>query len=295
MSSLASPSWLRRFVEAVRPSGPRVPGLSSLDHSLAAAFVAVAQPSTATNGPPRSPDIAGDPVFGPLPVNPVHRANPPRTAFPLARESSRSATRAHVEGRDGPAATAAARPRGPGIDSAWPPRPFPSELTGAPTGGRMNGLPWPVSGARGSSQPGTADGGVPVATAPVFGDSEAGSGERTHGIHGAARAISPAALAVLEARLSTLAQSANSADRGTADGAPAATDPAPVVPLVELLRDLAPVSPLEARLESVWQQRQSAAGFDGFNDPWRRGPETVATDWGELARRLDDLEAGAAG
>jgi hypothetical protein len=66
-----------------------------------------------------------------------------------------------------------------------------------------------------------------------------------------------------------------------------------------LLRDLAPASPIEARLEALWQQRSGTFIHELGGWPNAAGGAAAApppaVDWTDLARRLADLEAGQAG
>jgi hypothetical protein len=264
--------WLQRFVDEVRTPVPTSPATPTLDQSLAAAFV------TAPADQPASPPLAlgGDLLLGPT------RATPPRPTHAATLWSA------------APRATAAAA--GPAWPSAASPR---STATGAPgpTGGGAerpsHGALAALAAAFGNPRPanGASPPGVPITEWPT----PSRPASRAPGTFASPPVTAdPPDLATPEWSTSPRAQRTE-----PAPSHPASSELA-VLPLAELLRDLVPASPFEARLESLWQQRASplAGGTPpgGTDGGW---PETAgsppAVDWSDLASRLADLEAGQGG
>ena len=292
MSLVPHNGWFRRFVEAVRPTGARSPGLSSLDHSLAAAFVAVAQPATAAANAARSADVAGDLLFGPQSVGSSRRRGP---ASALGSAASQDPTRqrtplpAGLTGWSSPGFPGRMVANGESLRSAG------AGGAGSRTTPRTIDTAVPSWSSRIVSPSPTEDRFSPFSTSsvnpphtPVSWDGTNGDG--TNGANQGARAISPETLAALEARLAACTPPGS---ESVAEGSgPAVGGSPPVIPLVELLRDLAPASPFETRLETLWQQRRSAVGMSGLESGLGTGPEADSAGWCELMRRLADLEAG---
>jgi hypothetical protein len=268
--------WLQRFVDEVRAPGPSASSAAVLDHSLAAAFV----PLPAELPAPAPFPIAGDPLFGPT------LATPPRLA---SSSPLRSASQWPIS----------AQPTAPRSGSAW------LSETHAPPAAAGSAAPTPSPTPRSSA-------GALAALAAAFGNPRAPSrgtppGPPADNWPTVPRTTPRGAAASLPSQVAAAAP--DPVGDGTANNRPLPTgEPTPsdgpgpdsaVLPLAELLRDLVPASPFEARLESLWQQRAStpAGGKPpgGLAAGWTEFPTAApAVDWSDLARRLADLEAGRA-
>jgi hypothetical protein len=278
--------WLQRFVDEVRAPGPAAPGLSALDQSLAAAFVTL--PAERQASPALA--VAGDPLFGPTLATPPRPANP----APLWPTSARP-TPGHSGpgwGTAAPRRNAAAGPAG--STAGWSDR---------STSGALAALAAAFANPRspvGAPPPGNPTGDWPTTSRPA---------PRTEAT------ATPPAVPVASPDQSPGAWPVTPPQSGTepAPNTSASPDPA-VLPLAELLRDLVPASPFEARLESLWQQRSGALSGGAFpgagawgmsaapwpDSPWSQAPGSPsgnppAVDWSDVARRLADLEAGQGG
>jgi hypothetical protein len=280
--------WLQRFVDEVRTPDPAASGLSPLDQSLAAAFVTL--PAERQASP--ALDIAGDPLFGPALATPPRPANPAPAWLTPARRTPAQA--GPVWERPAARQNTAAGPAGAAF--GWSERPTREALAAldaafgnprSPVGAPPPGTPareWTTTSRPAPRTDGTATPpAVPVASPDHSPDH------------------SPAAWPVSPTQSGTT----------PAPNTSASPNPA-VLPLAELLRDLVPASPFEARLESLWQQRSGALSGGAFpgaggmsaapwpDSPWSQAPGIVpgqppAVDWSDLARRLADLEAGQGG
>ena len=263
--------WLQRFVDEVRAPFPASATAAVLDQSLAAAFVHLPTERPA----PEPVAIAGDPLFGPTPAIPSRGASTPS---PWSSSQRPTPSVNHLPWPSG----AHARPTAESRSSLVAPPPPPSSARAF------------AALASAFSNPRS----VPRAPSPGLSPHAWPTASRT----GPGDAPSP-----LSPRVATSppdptghSQTVDSATVAGESAPPHAPTPAPaVIPLAELLRDLAPASPIEARLEALWQQRSGT--FSHSPGGW---PEAVggaaatpppAVDWTDLARRLADLEAGQVG
>ena len=278
--------WLQQFVEEVRLPTSGAAAAAAFDHSLAAAFVSVPPhlPSAA------SPPVTHDPLFGPALATPPRASQPPsvwptpprQTPAPSNPLGGTAAARRNIA-----AGAAGSSPR-------------PSERSASNPLAPLAAAFGPLRSATAASPPGTPSEDWPTTARPTP--------------QAAATTAAPSAVPVAPPDHSTADWSLDP-PLERAQPAPHPSDSnlsaAAVLPLAELLRDLVPASPFEARLESLWQQRAAAlaggappgAGALGWPDsPWSQSsrpssawPEVPVGpqggDWSELARRLADLEA----
>ena len=268
--------WLQRFVAEVRAPVPPSATAAVLDQSLAAAFVHL--PAERPIADPAA--IAGDPLFGPTPAIPPRRASNappwPSSAWPTPQRPTLSQTNpAWLTG-------APARPAAPGFPSPTAPSPQPSSAGALAALASAFGSP--RSSLRGTI-PATPANAWPTATRP--GPDSAGA------------ALTPRVSTAPPDSLGHGPPAPLSADPGDSPPPDSPTPASAVIPLAELLRDLVPASPSEARLEALWQQRAGTFGNEPEGWPAAAGSiarfNPPAVDWNELARRLADLEAGQAG
>jgi len=264
--------WLQRFVDEVRAPLPASATAAVLDQSLAAAFVHL----PAERQAPEPVAIASDPLFGPTVASPSRGASPP-SPWSVSQRPTPSANHRTWPSATPPRPTAESRPS----PAAPPPQPSSTGALAALASAFRNPRSVPRAHAPGLS-PHTWP------TAPRTGPGDAPSPLSSH------VAISPP-------DPTGHSQTVDPPTVADDSAPPHAPTPAPaVIPLAELLRDLAPASPIEARLEALWQQRSGTFSHAPGGWPEAAGGGAAAApppavDWTDLARRLADLEAGQAG